>query len=68
MQVEITSKITKRPYLKIMEKIREKMSVLLKNKIGEEYSKHIVFALQDKSIEKEIKVLMKQDKIQLHNE
>jgi hypothetical protein len=42
MQVEITSKITKRPYLKIMEKIRDKLSNMLKSKIGEEYSKNIV--------------------------
>ncbi len=68
MQVEITSKITKRPYLKIMEKIQQKMQILLKNKIGEEYSKHIQFALKDKSIQNELKVLMKQEKIQLHNE
>ncbi len=40
--MEISSKITKRPYLKIMEKIREKLSNLLKNKIGEEYGHNIV--------------------------
>jgi hypothetical protein len=33
-QVEISSKVTKRPYLKIMEKIRDKITILLQSKIG----------------------------------
>jgi hypothetical protein len=68
MQVEISSKVMKRPHLLIMEKIRTKLENMLKSKIGEEYGKNILMALKDKGIEKDIKTLMKGDKIQIHNE
>jgi len=58
----------KRPHLLIMEKIRTKLENMLKSKIGEEYGKNILMALKDKTIEKDIKNLMKGDKIQIHNE
>lgn len=48
VKVEITSVVTKRPYLKIMEKIRNKIAVLLQSKIGFEFSKDIIVALKDK--------------------
>lgn len=67
-QLEVTSQVTKRPYLKIMEKIRSKIAVMLKTKIGDEFSGAIVSALRDKQIDQSIKNLMKAEKIQLHNE
>ena len=46
-----------------MEKIRTKLENMLKSKIGEEYGKNILMALKDKTIEKDIKNLMKGDKL-----
>jgi hypothetical protein len=68
MQVEISSKVTKRPYLKIMEKIRDKITILLQSKIGQEYKQNILVALKDKGIDTSIKHMMKQDKIQILND
>ena len=64
-QVEISSKVTKRPHLKIMEKIRTKIEQKLREKIGLQFGEDIMQALRDQSIEQSIKTLMKQDKIQL---
>lgn len=36
-EVEISSKVTKRPYVKIMEKIKQKILEKLQEKIGEEF-------------------------------
>lgn len=66
--VELSSKVTKRPYLKIMEKIRLKILQSLQAKIGQEFGENILLALQDQGIENSIKVLMKQNKIELVNE
>ena len=44
----ITQKMTKRPHLKIMAKIREKILITLREKLGEEFQDHIVDALGDK--------------------
>lgn len=68
VQVEITSIVTKRPYLKIMEKIRNKITLLLQSKIGSEYKLDIMAALKDKQIDSSIKNLMKEDKIQILNQ
>ena len=67
--VEITSKVTKRPYLKIMEKIRLKLFERLREKFGEVHGDtKIILALNDKNIEKSIIKLMKEDRIKLLNE
>lgn len=61
----VKSKITKRPYLKIMQKITGKLHEQLVEKIGQEYEENINLALQDPSIGKTIKELLKEDKIKL---
>lgn len=67
--VEITSKVTKRPYLKIMEKIRMKLFERLREKFGEEHGDtNIIMALNDRHIEQSIMKLMKEDRIKLLNE
>lgn len=67
-QVEITTKVTKRPYMKIMEKIRGKIAERLKAYFSPEEWERVVEALSDKHIEQQIIVLMRQDKIQLLNQ
>lgn len=41
----VTSKVTKRPYLKMMEKIKLKIIDSLKEKIGSEFGTNILLAL-----------------------
>lgn len=65
---EIVTKVTKRPYLKIMEKIRMKLFEKLREKLGEEHGEGIINALNDLHIEQSIKKLMKEDKIRLLDE
>lgn len=65
---EVISKVTKRPYLKIMEKIRMKLHEKLRDIIGERHSEDIYLALNDRKIEQSIKKMMKEDRIRLLNE
>ena len=65
---EIVSKVTKRPYLKIMEKIRMKLFERLRDKIGEQHGEEIYLALNDRKIEQSIKKMMKEDRIRLLND
>lgn len=44
-EYEVTSKVTKRPHMKIMEKIRVKIEQKLKEKIGHQYESNINQAL-----------------------
>jgi hypothetical protein len=60
--------VTKRSLLKIFEKIRYKIEDELMRNIGGEWQEDIENALHDKYIENQIKSLMKQDRIHLHNE
>jgi len=53
--------------MKIMEKIRAKIEQKLREKIGVQFGEDIMQALKDQGIEQSIKLLMKQDKIQLLN-
>lgn len=58
--------MTKRPYLKIMEKIRMKLFERLREKLGEEHpDSGIHQALRDRQIEESIKKLMKEDRLRL---
>jgi hypothetical protein len=57
--VTVKSKVTKRSHLKIMSKIKAKIADKLKEKIGAELGADIMSALQDKSIELQIKALVK---------
>jgi len=66
--VEVVSKITKRPYLKIMEKIRLKLYEKLRDIIGDQHGEGIIEALNDRRIEQSIKKLMKEDRIRLLDE
>jgi hypothetical protein len=66
--VEIVTKVTKRPYLKIMEKIRLKLYEKLRDAIGDQHGQIILEALNDRHIEQSIKKLMKDDKIRLLDE
>ena len=68
MNVEITSKVTKRGYLKVFEKVRVKLGAMLKNKIGEDKEDQIMEALEDEDISKRVKDMMREEKIQLKNE
>ena len=49
--VEISTKVTKRPYMRIMEKIRLKIADRLKEKFGEAAGQEILEALREKHIE-----------------
>ena len=66
-KVAVTSKVTKRPYLKIMQKIKIKLIETLLNRIGEEHLQDINIAVKDKEIEQTIKMMMGEDKIKLLN-
>lgn len=66
--VEISTKVTKRPYMKIMEKIRGKIADRLREKFGDESGKEILEALKDKHIEHQIILLLRQDRIKLLNQ
>lgn len=66
--VELTTKVTKRPYLKIMEKIRLKLFERLQTRLGEEHGQGIMEALNDRQIEQSIKKMMKEDRIRLLND
>lgn len=48
-----------------MEKLRLKIAQKLQEKMGEEFGKNILAALQDKSIDQSIKGMLGQGKIQL---
>lgn len=65
---EIITKITKRPYLRIMEKIRMKLYERLASKIGVEHGENIYMALNDRKIEQSIKKMMQEGIIRLLNE
>jgi hypothetical protein len=67
-RVEVTTKLTKRPYLKIMERIRHKLLEKLQQVIGHEHGEVILAALNDRQIEQSIAKLMKEDRIRLLNE
>ena len=65
--VEISTKVTKRPYMKIMEKIRSKIADRIREKFGEYEGDAILEALKEKHIEHQIILLLRQDKIHLVN-
>lgn len=66
--VEISQKVTKRPYMKIMEKIRGKIADRLREKFGPEEGDKILEALREQHIEHQIILLLRQDRIQLLNQ
>lgn len=66
--VTVKSKVTKRPHLKIMEKLRGKIASKLKEKLGAEFGENIMAALHDKSIDQQIKLLIKQDKLKIFDQ
>jgi hypothetical protein len=66
--LEVRSKITKRGLFKIFQKVRVKLMQQFMSNIGAEYEPEIENALQDPKIEKQIQLMMKQDKIHLLNE
>jgi uncharacterized protein YbcV (DUF1398 family) len=66
--VEVSTKVTKRPYMKIMEKIRSRIADRLKEKLGDEQGHVILEALKDKHIEHQIILLLRDYKIQLINQ
>lgn len=49
--VEISTKVTKRPYMKIMEKIRSKIAERIRDKFGAHEGDLILDALKEKHIE-----------------
>ena len=50
-EIEITTKLTKRPFMKILEKIRIKLEEQLREKIGDQFRYEINEALKDQTIE-----------------
>jgi hypothetical protein len=64
----VSSKVTKRPHLKIMMKLQQKIALKLQEKLGAEFGENIMTALKDKSIQEQIQELIKQDKIKIVNE
>ncbi len=57
--VEISTRITKRPYMKIMEKIRGKIADRLREKFGPEEGNLILNALREHHIEHQIILLLR---------
>ena len=55
----VTSKVTKRPHLKIMEKLKSKIAQILQQKMNDMGYGMILAALKDKTIEEQIKDLVK---------
>ena len=49
MPLEVSSKVTRRPFLKIMDKIKMKLVAKLQEKMGAEMGDNILAALKDKS-------------------
>ena len=66
--VEISTKVTKRPYMKIMERIRSNRADRIRDKFGAHEGDQILEALKEKHIEHQIILLLRQDKIQLLNQ
>ena len=62
-EVAVSSKVTKRPHMKIMEKIHQKLHEILKKKLGEHNESEIEVALKDKEIDVHRKNMMREDKI-----
>lgn len=61
----VTSKVTKRPHLKIMEKLKQKIADKLREKLGAAFGNDIILALGDKGVDLQIKALVKQDKLKI---
>lgn len=62
----VKSKVTKRPHLKIMEKLRQKIAQKLTEKIGQELGiQNIMLAMKDKEVQEQIKELVTLGKIQI---
>ena len=61
----ITQKMTKRPHLKIMQKLRLKLAQKLEEKLGLEHGELIRDALEDKQVAQHIKMLINQDKLKI---
>jgi hypothetical protein len=57
--VEISTKVTKRPYMKIMEKIRSKIADRIRDKFGAHEGDLILEALREKHIEHQIILLLR---------
>ena len=64
----VSTKLTKRPYLKIMERIRASLLERLQEVIGEQHQENIRKALNDRKIEQSIAKMMKEDRIRLVDE
>ncbi len=47
----VSSKVTKRPHMKIMMKLQQKIAAKLQEKLGAEFGVNIMTALKDKSIQ-----------------
>jgi len=62
----VTTKVTKRPHLKILEKLTQKIAQKLQEKIGAQLGmSNILAAMKDKSVENQIKELVEQGKLQI---
>jgi len=57
--VTVKSKVTKRPHHKIMDKLRAKIAQKLQEKLGEMGFGTILTALKDKTVDEQIKELIK---------
>lgn len=64
---EFSTKVTQRPFLRMMEKIRLKITEKLREKLGQEFGSNIMAALHDQTIENQIKNLIAQDKLHIVN-
>jgi len=64
----VTQKVTKRPHLKIMNKLKMKIANKLKEKLGEEFGEGIMKALSDKTVDQQIKALISQNKLKIVDE
>ena len=62
----VTTKVTKRPHLKILEKLSQKIAQKLQEKLGAQLGMpNILAAMKDKSVENQIKELVEQGKLQI---
>ena len=64
----VKSKVTKRPHLQIMAKIKNKIGDMIKEKMGAKFGTGIMSALQSTTLDGQIKELMEKDKVQIVNQ
>ena len=61
----ISQEVTKRPLLRMIDSIRDKLTSMLQDKIGDQFKSDIVSALRSSNIDSHMKQMMRDGKVQL---